>query len=65
MPYPVSGLHHVSAIAMDLNSHYRFYTQVLGMRLVKKTVQSDDPGTYHLYYGDGRGSPGSLLSFYH
>lgn len=58
------GLHHVTAIAGDPQRNVDFYAGVLGMRLVKKTVNFDDPGTYHLYYGDESGRPGSLLTFF-
>ena len=60
----VLGLHHVTAIAGDPQRNVDFYAGVLGMRLVKKTVNFDDPGTYHLYYGDETGRPGSLLTFF-
>ena len=58
------GLHHVTAIAGPAARNLTFYTQVLGMRLVKKTVNFDDPGTYHLYYGDEGGRPGTILTFF-
>lgn len=60
----INGLHHVTAICGDPQRNYDFYTGVLGLRLVKKTVNFDDPSTYHLYYGDGRGTPGSVLTFF-
>lgn len=60
----VLGLHHVSVIAGDPRRNLDFYAGVLGMRLVKRTVNFDDPRTYHLYYGDESGSPGSLLTFF-
>lgn len=60
----IKGLHHITAISGNPHENFRFYTQVLGLRLVKKTVNFDDPGTYHLYYGDYQGSPGSLLTFF-
>jgi glyoxalase family protein len=60
----MSGLHHVTAIAGSAPRNLDFYTRVLGMRLVKKTVNFDDPGTYHLYYGDEAGRPGSILTFF-
>lgn len=59
-----SGLHHVTAIAGDPAENVRFYTDVLGLRLVKRTVNFDDPSTYHLYYGDEVGSPGTILTFF-
>jgi glyoxalase family protein len=59
-----SGIHHITAIAGDPQSNLLFYTDALGLRLVKKTVNFDDPGTYHLYYGDATGSPGTILTFF-
>ena len=58
------GLHHVTAIAGDPQKNIDFYITGLGLRLVKKTVNFDDPGTYHLYYGDEAGRPGSLMTFF-
>jgi glyoxalase family protein len=58
------GLHHVTAIAGDPQRNIDFYIRGLGLRLVKRTVNFDDPGTYHLYYGDESGRPGSLLTFF-
>lgn len=60
----IPGLHHITAICGDPQKNYEFYTGVLGLRLVKKTVNFDDPGTYHLYYADGAGTPGSVLTFF-
>jgi glyoxalase family protein len=57
-------LHHVTAMAGDPVRHLDFYTRILGLRLVKKTVNFDDPGTYHLYYGDDEGRPGTVLTFF-
>ena len=59
-----SGIHHVTAIAGPARRNLEFYTQALGMRLVKRTVNFDDPGTYHLYYGDEAGAPGTILTFF-
>ncbi|XHR92991.1 VOC family protein [Mucilaginibacter sp. UC70_90] len=53
MENTINGIHHITAIAGNAKKNYDFYTRVLGLRLVKKTVNFDDPGTYHLYYGDG------------
>ncbi len=64
MPSSVVGLHHVTAIASDPQRNLDFYTQVLGLRFVKRTVNFDDPGTYHLYFGDDAGSPGTILTFF-
>jgi len=63
-PMAVSGLHHVTAISGPARRNHAFYTEVLGLRLVKKTVNFDDPAAYHLYYGDAEGRPGTLLTFY-
>lgn len=60
----ILGLHHITAIAGDAQGNYDFYTRVLGLRLVKKTVNFDDPQTYHFYYGDKKGTPGSILTFF-
>jgi glyoxalase family protein len=60
----LTGIHHITAIASDPAQNAAFYTQVLGLRLVKKTVNFDDPGTYHLYYGDDTGTPGTILTFF-
>lgn len=58
------GIHHVTAIAGPAQRNLDFYARILGLRLVKKTVNFDDPGTYHLYFGDEAGSPGSILTFF-
>src|SRR4030081_1091881 len=58
------GLHHVTAIAGKPARNLDFYTRTLGLRFVKKTVNFDDPGTYHFYFGDERGSPGTLATFF-
>jgi len=63
MPH-LLGLHHITAIAGDPERNVLFYNRTLGLRLVKVTVNFDDPGSYHLYYGSGKGSPGSLLTFF-
>lgn len=60
----IPGIHHVTAIASDPQRNVDFYTNVLGLRLVKLTVNFDDPGTYHLYYGDEIGRPGTILTFF-
>jgi glyoxalase family protein len=59
-----NGIHHVTAIAGAAQRNLDFYTQILGLRLVKKTVNFDDPGTYHFYYGDEAGLPGTILTFF-
>src|SRR5215468_7103151 len=58
------GIHHVTAIAGKPTRNLEFYARVLGLRLVKKTVNFDDPGTYHFYFGDDAGSPGTILTFF-
>jgi glyoxalase family protein len=60
----ILGLHHITAIAGDAQRNYDFYTKVLGLRLVKKTVNFDDPHTYHFYFGDEMGTPGTILTFF-
>lgn len=60
----ILGLHHITAIAGRAKANLDFYTKVLGLRLLKKTVNFDDPGTYHLYYGDERGSAGTIITFF-
>lgn len=60
----IRGIHHVTAIATDPQRNVDFYAGVLGLRLVKRTVNYDDPGTYHLYYGDEEGRPGTILTFF-
>src|SRR5690606_6486916 len=58
----ILGLHHITAIANDAQQNLDFYTKVLGLRLVKKTVNFDDPGTYHFYFGNETGTPGTILT---
>src|SRR3954469_12270030 len=58
------GLHHVTAIASDPQRNLDFYTALLGLRLVKRTVNFDDPGSYHFYFGDAPGAPGTILTFF-
>ncbi len=64
MKTTINGIHHITAIAGDAKRNYDFYTQVLGLRMVKKTVNFDDPETYHFYYGDEYGTPGTILTFF-
>ncbi len=61
---PVQGLHHITAVAKDPQRNVDFYRLVLGQRLVKRTVNFDDPGTYHFYFGDETGTPGTILTFF-
>ena len=60
----LEGIHHVTAITADAPRNVDFYTRVLGLRLVKKTVNQDDPTVYHLFYADEKGSPGSDITFF-
>lgn len=64
MENTILGLHHITAIAGNAQQNFDFYTKMLGLRLVKKTVNFDDPGTYHLYYGDEAGHAGTILTFF-
>jgi len=59
-----AGIHHITAIAGEPKRHVAFYTRTLGLRFVKRTVNFDDPGTWHLYYGDEAGAPGTALTFF-
>lgn len=60
----VTGLHHITAVSSDASRNLEFYTHVLGLRFVKKSVNQDDTGTYHLYYGNYTGAPGTALTFF-
>ncbi len=60
----VFGIHHVTAITSDPNKNIDFYSNLLGLRFVKLSVNQDDPSSYHLYYGDELGSPGTCLTFF-
>ena len=64
MNIKIPGLHHVTAIASDPQRNLDFYVGLLGLRFVKRTVNFDDPGTYHFYFGDNRGTPGTILTFF-
>jgi glyoxalase family protein len=64
MPLSSVGVHHVTAIASDPQHNLDFYSGVLGLRLVKRTVNFDDPTTYHFYFGDEEGSPGTIVTFF-
>lgn len=61
---PVQGIHHITAIASDPQANIDFYQNLLGQRLVKRTVNFDDPGTYHFYYADEIGTPGTIMTFF-
>lgn len=65
MNSPIAGLHHVTAVASDPQQNINFYSGLLGLRLVKKTVNFDDPSAYHLYYGDETGTPGTIITFFY
>ena len=60
----LTGIHHLTAVSADIRENYRFYTQTLGMRLVKRSVNQDDVSAYHLFYADAVGSPGTDLTFF-
>ena len=60
----IAGIHHITAIASEPQRNLDFYAGVLGLRLVKRTVNFDDPNTYHFYFGDELGRPGTLLTFF-
>jgi len=64
MEKEINGIHHITVMASDPQVNYDFYTQTLGMRFIKKTVNFDAPDVYHLYYGDEIGSPGTILTFF-
>jgi glyoxalase family protein len=64
MENQILGIHHITAIAGKAKTNYDFYTKVLGLRFIKKTVNFDDPNTYHFYYGNEEGAPGTILTFF-
>lgn len=64
MKNQIKGLHHITSMAMDANTNNHFFTQTLGLRRVKKTVNFDAPKVYHLYYGDETGTPGSVMTYF-
>jgi glyoxalase family protein len=61
---PIQGLHHITAVASEPQKNVDFYRLILGQRLVKRTINFDDPGTYHFYYGDETGTPGTLMTYF-
>jgi glyoxalase family protein len=61
---PIQGLHHITAVASSPQTNVDFYQHILGQRLIKKTVNFDDPGTYHFYYGDEIGTPGTIMTYF-
>jgi glyoxalase family protein len=64
MENKILGIHHITAIAGDAQRNFNFYSKILGLRFIKKTVNFDDPGTYHFYFGDEVGSAGTILTFF-
>ena len=60
----LTGIHHLTAISAAIKENHRFYTQTLGMRLVKRSVNQDDVSAYHLFYADAKGTPGTDLTFF-
>lgn len=64
MENKILGIHHITAIAGNAQRNYDFYTKVIGLRMIKRTVNFDDPGTYHFYYGNETGTPGTILTFF-
>lgn len=60
----LTGIHHLTAISASIRENLRFYTQTLGMRLVKRSVNQDDVSAYHLFYADALGSPGTDVTFF-
>ena len=64
MPRLINGLHHITALASDPQRNVDFYARVLGLRMVKKTINFDAPDVYHLYYGDETGQPGTIMTFF-
>src|SRR5215213_7678768 len=64
MDLHLTGIHHLTAVSASIRQNHRFYTQTLGMRLVKRSVNQDDVSAYHLFYADAKGSPGTDLTFF-
>src|SRR5512138_3410006 len=60
----LTGIHHLTAVSAQIRENHRFYTQTMGMRLVKRSVNQDDVSAYHLFYADAKGSPGTDLTFF-
>lgn len=60
----ISGIHHITAITANIRKNVRFYTEILGLQLIKRTVNYDSPDTWHLYFGDSSGMPGTVLTFF-
>lgn len=64
MSTSIKGLHHITAVSGPAKENFDFYTKILGLRFIKKTINFDDPFTYHLYYGNYEGTPGSAITFF-
>ena len=64
MPASVPGIHHVTSITGDVQKNVNFYVSVLGLRFIKKSINQDVPDTYHIYFGDYVGSPGTAMTFF-
>lgn len=60
----IQGIHHITALTGNIRNNIRFYTEILGLRLIKRTVNYDSPDTWHLYFGDARGEPGTVITFF-
>ncbi|MFL5575811.1 MAG: VOC family protein, partial [Gemmatimonadaceae bacterium] len=60
----LTGIHHLTAVSASIRENHQFYTKTLGMRLVKRSVNQDDVGAYHLFYADAKGTPGTDLTFF-
>ena len=60
----LTGIHHLTAVSADISGNHRFYTETMGMRLVKRSVNQDDVSAYHLFYADALASPGTDLTFF-
>jgi len=60
----ITGIHHITALASDAQKNLNFYAGILGLKLVKKTINFDAPDVYHLYYGNERGAPGTIMTFF-
>lgn len=60
----IRGLHHITLICTDMDSTIEFYRDILGLRLIKQTVNFDDPGTKHFYFADDKGTPGTVVTFF-
>src|SRR4029079_10305638 len=60
----LTGIHHLTAVSADISGHHRFYTETMGMRLVKRSVNQDDTSAYHLFYADAQATPGTDLTFF-